>query len=140
MNTYTDFSPIYSKSKLAGYKRVTDLDAIKNSLKNIFVIQKNDVPGKPWFGNPLQTEIFELFTQTTESTALSAIENAIAKFEPRVSVTNVNVTPSPELNRIIVELEYEVNSTNEILQDSVMLPFQHNDFSFLGGRDIQAIN
>ena len=54
---YRDIKPKIDESKaLRGYNTVEDLEAIKNSLRNIFLVNKNECPGKPKFGNPLKME------------------------------------------------------------------------------------
>ncbi len=117
------------------FKSVYDIDAVRNSLINLFIIQKNEVPGKPWFGNPLNINVFDLFDVFTSNTLKSAIEGEIQKFEPRVIIEDLNVSESPENNRIIVELTYTV-ILNESITETIYLPFTHNSYTFLGMRNV----
>ena len=131
---YRDFSPVFNNGSLARYQDDYNLDAIKNSLINIFTIQQNDCPGKPDFGNPLQRDTFDLFDSVSEATLFSAIQNAIEKWEPRVTVQNLNVSLLPELNRIVIDLRYEAIVNDIAIVDNLMIPFSHNNFTFMNGR------
>ena len=131
---YRDLSSVFSNGTLARYSDDYDLAAIKNSILNIFTIQQNTCPGKPTFGNPLQRDTFDLFDSVSESTLYSAIENAIEKWEPRVTVKAIEINLMPELNRIIVDLRYEAIIDGGLEVDNLMMPFSHNNFTYLNGR------
>jgi len=132
--TYRDLQSKISNDVLIGFDDSYDLEAIKNSLRNIFLVQKNTVPGKPWFGNPLETDVFDLFDTTTEETIESAIRSEIGKFEPRVQVISLSVELMPEYNRIVVELEYQAIVSNKVVTDTLYMPFNHNNLTFMAGR------
>ena len=134
MAIYTDLDPTYKNSVLKGYDVVEDLEAIKNSLRNIFLVAKGDVPGKPKFGNPLNLELFDLFDGFTVTTIESAIENAIELYEPRVRLKSINVVVSPEYNRLIVELNYYAMIYDMVYEDVLYIPFAHNTMTFVDSR------
>ena len=137
MYTYKDISSVFNHGKLARYKDDYDLEAIKNSLRNIFVIQQNEVPGKPNFGNPIQRDIFDLFDNLTEATLYTAIENAIEKYEPRVTLKDLKITFAPEYNRIIIDIRYEAIMADATITENLLIPFSHNNFTYLNGRKIE---
>ena len=137
--TYKDISSVFDNNKLARLQSNYDEAAIKNSLINLFVIQKNTVPGKPWFGNPLNTDLFDLFNNTTEDTMLSAIQNTVAIFEPRITVKDISITFLPEYNRIIAEIYYVFVFKDHSINGSVEIPFNHNNHSYLDGRETKTI-
>ena len=137
MYTYKDLSSVFHHGKLAKYEDDYDLDAIKNSLRNIFVVQKNEVPGKPNFGNPIERDIFDLFDNVTESTLFSAIQNAIEQYEPRITIVDLKINLAPELNRIIIDLRFEAIMADETISDNLLIPFSHNNFTYLNGRKIE---
>jgi phage baseplate assembly protein W len=136
---YSDIKPILSPTGLKSYEIVTEMEAVRNSLINMFVVQKNQVPGKPWFGNPLQLSTFDLFDQFTSKTMGNAIESEVRKFDPRINIENVDIIFSPENNRIIVDIFYSVNLENKIVSEHLYLPFAHNNYSFLGARDVVVV-
>ena len=134
MATYYDISPKISRGELKGYDIETDEQAIKNSLLNIFTVSKGDVPGKPYFGNPMDVSLFDLFDFFNQANLESAIQNAIEKYEPRVNLHRVIITGAPEYNRIIIQLEYSFVVKDVINYDTLTIPYTHNSISYIGGR------
>lgn len=132
VNVYLDaFS---EPDRFAGYDIVGDELAIRNSLLNIFVIQKGEVPGKPKFGNPLNIKVFDIFDFFNASLMRSQVINIVKKYEPRVTVNDVKINELPEYNRIIIQLEYQYVIDNSVRYDTLAIPYAHNNISFLGGR------
>jgi phage baseplate assembly protein W len=137
--TYRDISPKLHEGKLKGYNNAFDVDAIKNSLMNIFLVQKGEVPGKPQFGNPLQLDLFDTFDYFSESSMKTAIQVEVEKYEPRAEVTEILINLMEEYNRIIIEVRYKINLKENNIEDSIYLPFSANDFSYLSGRTTTTI-
>lgn len=108
MASYTDIVPKLTGSEHVGYGTVTDIDAIKNSLRNLFTIKLGEVPGKPWLGNPLPAYLFDNIGFFEERAMETALRNVIDKFEPRVSLTGITVDNQPEYNSINILLKYVV--------------------------------
>ena len=139
MYTYRDISPEYRNGKVYKYSNDYELEAIKNSLRNIFLVQKNEVPGKPWFGNPLRIQLFDTFDAFMEQDLKSAIISEVEKFEPRVFIENVKVVLSPENNRIVVTLYYSTIINNTKLEDSLFIPFAYDTKTFISQRDVMVV-
>jgi phage baseplate assembly protein W len=136
---YRDLEPRIGE-KLRGYDSAFDQEAIKNSLMNIFLVQRNEVPGKPQFGNPLQLSLFDNFDYFTESSMKQAIKIEIDKYEPRVTLIDININLMPEYNRIVIEVVYQINLKENNIVDSIYLPFSQNDHTYLGGRTITTLS
>jgi phage baseplate assembly protein W len=103
---YVDINPEkrISDRSLIGYNTVTQIEAIKNSLRNLFLIPLGGVPGKPWFGNGLYEILFDPMDQFTEKFIREHIKNQLEKYEPRVQLLNIEVISSPEYNKIDVKM------------------------------------
>lgn len=88
-----------------------DIQAIRNSLYNIF----STIPGQkvlnPIFGCSLLKYLFEPVSILGANAIGNDINNAITQYEPRVSVINVYVQPNPESTPII-----NLNGTQLTLQ------------------------
>ncbi|RLD45393.1 MAG: hypothetical protein DRI86_05625 [Bacteroidetes bacterium] len=125
---YSDYQPINSKE---GYDKIYDITSIKNSLLNLFLVQKGEVPGKPNVGNPLNVQVFDLMDDFTEVTLETAIRNTIDTYEPRVNVENVSIQIYEDLNRIIVAIAFTTNIDNRILGDTIYIPFAHNTKTYI---------
>lgn len=136
---YRDLKPKIQGDVQIGYNSSFDLEAVKNSLMNIFLVNRGEMPGKPQFGNPLQLSVFDNFDYFTESSMTQAIRVAVEKYEPRVTVLEVNISEMPEYNRLIVEIRFSVNLKENNIQDSIYLPFSRNDYTYLGGRSVKNV-
>ena len=134
MYTYSDIESNIKLNKLSGYKVVYDAEAIRNSLLNIFLIQKGEVAGKPAFGNPINLQVFDLFNFFTRQNMEDAIANTIQRYEPRINLSKVDVVPLPEYNRIIIQISYSYKVDDTVLFDRLDIPYTHNSISYLGGR------
>ena len=120
---YVDITPSIRPSDLSlvGYSRSEDIEAVKNSLKNIFLIRLGEVPGKPWFGNGLYTILFDPIDNFTTKFITEHIRNQLEKYEPRVQLVSLNVENKPEYNRIDVKMNYYVIIQDEKVYDSLII-------------------
>jgi len=131
---YSDVQSTIKSGFNRGYSIEYDADAVRNSLLNIFTIQKGQVPGKPEFGNPINLQVFDLYNFFSREEMEDSIRNTILTYEPRIQTVKVNVLPIEEYNRIIINLSYAYNLDDDILYDSLDIPYSHNTISYLGGR------
>jgi phage baseplate assembly protein W len=87
-----------------------DLDAIRNSLSNLF----STVPGQkllnPTYGLNLLQYLFEPVTTNTANIIGETILNGITRFEPRVTVDKVRVVGNAEANEYNITLTLRIPS------------------------------
>lgn len=77
---------------------------------------------RPTFGSRLHELVFAPVNQQTLALAAQYVEEALAMWEPRIVVTQVNAEPDRERDgRILIHLEYEVKATNDLR--SLVYPF-----------------
>ena len=87
MITYKGFSTHNRYKKF----RVTDFELAKQDLFNHFHIRKGEKLMNPDFGTIIWSVLFEPFTEEIK-TAIVADINAVAKYDPRISIDSVEVT------------------------------------------------
>jgi phage baseplate assembly protein W len=109
---YTKTSPLNNFKEQKDIKSDFDIQAIKNSIFNIFTT----IPGQkilnPTFGLNL---LYYLFTGITAENARNlgeTILKGITKFEPRVTVENINVTTDYDNQEYTIEMFLSVPSLN----------------------------
>lgn len=73
-------------------KTVFDIEAIRNSIKNILFTPVGTMPGKPTFGSRLLEVPFSQNDLATRVLVSRIIWEALAENEPRVKVSNVSFT------------------------------------------------
>jgi phage baseplate assembly protein W len=135
---YRDFKPVYNDEKLIGITNDFDIEAVKNSLINIFLISKTEVPGHPEFGNSLNMSLFEIIDSYTMKTIESAVLSALSIFDPRIHLESLDFQTFEDLNRIVVEIKYSIIINDNKIFETIYLPFSSNDKTYLSGR--QTIN
>ena len=129
MAYYTDISPKNDVSSQVGYVLVEDIEAVKNSLINLFTIEKGQVPGKPWLGSPITPFLFDNIGYFEERTIETSFRNTIKRFEPRVRVESLKVISSPEYNRISIYLEFFVLINNTKSFQNLRFSLAHNEMT-----------
>lgn len=109
-----------------------DIDAIKNSISNLF----NTIPGQkllsPNYGLSLMQYLFDPVTTSTANTIGEVILNGITRFEPRVVVDKVKVSGNSDENQYTITLIIRVPLLS--LRDSLKLNAvlsKNTDFTFI---------
>lgn len=109
-STYSN--QLYKQQQILDLQADNNLGAIYNSITNIITTTPGQKPLNPVFGISFGQI---LFSQITDDRALSignAIYEGIQKFEPRVNIINVNVTPDPEANQYEITITINVPRFN----------------------------
>jgi phage baseplate assembly protein W len=109
---YTKTSPLNNFKEQKDIIVDYDVNAIKNSIFNIFTT----IPGQKLLNPPFGLNLlYYLFTGiTTENAKMlgDTILKGITKFEPRVSVDNINITTDYDNQQYIIDLFLSVPSLN----------------------------
>jgi len=132
--SFHDIGSVVQGDVLKQIPDVFDDEAIKNSIRNIFTIQKGEVPGHPEFGNPLGLNLFDQIDDTIVETFKTAIFSELALWEPRVTIQDMSIDVMPDQNRIIVGIQYVANSGNTVYEEDLYIPFSANTGTFIDGR------
>lgn len=81
-----------------------DVQAIRNSLYNIFSTKKGQKLLSPNFGSSLEQFLFESVTSSVGEMIGNSILNALQNYEPRIDVLAVNVYPQQDLNQYRIQV------------------------------------
>lgn len=85
--------------------KLYDIDLIKKDILNHFYIRKGEKLENPSFGTVIWDIIFEPFTEEVKTIIAKDVEE-IVNYDPRVSVTAVNIDSTPQGMRIEVQIVY----------------------------------
>lgn len=88
----------------------TDLEAIKNSIRNIVTTARGSLPGKPNFGCDIYKILFSPLDSLTETMAENYIREALSEFEDRIIIEDIEITRIEEYNRLKVDIIFEYES------------------------------
>ena len=92
---YKDISLFFTRNPVTGdVSQVTDVQDIKRSVRNLVLTNRFDHPFHPEIASHVRDLLFERFTPVTINLLRNRIETVLANYEPRVSVTDVEIDDS----------------------------------------------
>ena len=87
---------------------VKNENAIKQAIRNLILTTPGEKPFQPITGSNVRSLLFEPLDMFTVETLRDEIINTITQNEPRVTLTDVDVLPIYDGNKINVTVEYKV--------------------------------
>lgn len=107
---YKDIDLSFTASPVTGdLVTRSDDSAISQSVKNIVTTAFYERPNRPEFGCGIRTVLFEPNDPFTRLTLQTAIENALANYEPRVTLNYVSLEETED-NGMNIKVNYTINS------------------------------
>ena len=101
---------------------VTDVNAVKRSVRNLLLTNHYDRPFHPEIGSNIQALLFENFGPITGNQLTRTIEEMIANFEPRARVESVECFPLPDTNTYDIRIYFYVeNMPAELIEFQTLL-------------------
>lgn len=111
MITYKGFSTYNRYKKF----RVTDFDLAKQDLFNHLHIRKGEKLMNPNFGTIIWNVLFEPFTEEIKTAIVSDI-TAVAKYDPRLNIDQVEVTQYEHGIQVAMVLTYVPTDQRDVLK------------------------
>lgn len=105
-----------------------DLNAIRNSLRNLFSTSPGERVLLPTYGADLRQYIFEPVSESVGSAIGRTIRGSLEKWEPRVTLLNLDITGIADRNEYIIEMTLGIPFLNEPL--NVRTIFTREGFVF----------
>ena len=96
---------------------VTDVNAVKRSVRNLLLTNHYDRPFHPEIGSNVTALLFENLGPITGNLLSRAIEEMIGNFEPRARVTSVECNPVLSTNSYNVSIYFYVENITAELQE-----------------------
>ena len=120
---YSDLDLFFTKKTVGSdVNKVTDIQAVKRSLRNLINLNAFEKPFHPEISVGVRELLFEPMTPITAVVLTRKIEDVINNFEPRVRLVSVRAIPDMDRNIYNVSIEfYVVNAPTELVDLSVML-------------------
>lgn len=98
-----------------------DLNAIRNSIKNIFSTIPGDRFLLPEFGANLLAYVFEPISDMAGNSIAHSIHDTIDTWEPRVNISNLTITGYKDRNEYEITILLSVPFSNESLNIKALL-------------------
>ena len=115
---YKDLNLNFSANPVTGdITNVTDVNAVKRSVRNLLLTNHFDKPFHPEIGSNVTALLFENFGPITGNQLSRQIEEMIANFEPRARVETVECYPLSDTNSYDVRIYFYVENLPAELQE-----------------------
>ena len=120
---YTDLDLFFNKKATSkDISKVTDIQAVKRSVRNLILTNHYEKPFHPEIGSGVRGMLFELMTPITAQILTKKIEDVIENFEPRARLISVRAIPDLDRNSYECRIEfYIVNMPTELVDLTVFL-------------------
>ena len=102
--------------------KVTDVEAVKRSIRNLVQLNVYDKPFHPEVSGGVREMLFENMTPVVSTIISRQIEDVLENFEPRARLVSVRALPDFDRNAYEVQVAfYVVNTPTELVDLTVML-------------------
>ena len=120
---WTDLDLFFGKKATSkDISKVTDIQAVKRSIRNLVLTNFYEKPFHPEIGCGVRGLLFELMDPLTSYAIAKQIEITVENFEPRARLIGVRANPNLDRNEYEVTLEfYVVNAPTELVDLTIFL-------------------
>jgi phage baseplate assembly protein W len=120
---YTDLDLFFSKKATSkDISIVTDIQAVKRSIRNLVLTNHYEKPFHPEIGSGVRGILFEPMTPLTAHILTRKIEDVIENFEPRARLISVRALPNLDRNEYECTIEFfVVNTPTELVDLTIFL-------------------
>ena len=122
---YKDLSLFFTPNPVSGdVTMVTDVQDIKRSVRNLVMTNRFEKPFHPEIASHVRDLLFERFTPITFNLLRNRIETVLANYEPRVSVTDVEIDDSGRAmdnNELNVRIYFTLKNDPQIQSVDILL-------------------
>ena len=119
---YRDLDLFFSRKSNKDVNKVTDIEAVKRSVRNLILLNSYEKPFHPEIAGDVRGLLFELMTPLTSAVIARKIQDVIENFEPRARLTAVEAIPDFDRNAYEVKVYfYVVNAPTELVEVNQLL-------------------
>ena len=122
---YRDLSLFFTPNPVSGdVTMVTDVQDIKRSVRNLVMTNRFEKPFHPEVASHVRDLLFERFTPITFNLLRNRIETVLENYEPRVSVTDIEIEDSGQAmdnNELNVRIFFTLRNDPQIQSVDILL-------------------
>ena len=119
---YRDLDLFFSRKSNKDVNKVTDIEAVKRSVRNLVLLNSYEKPFHPEIAGDVRGLLFENMTPLTSAVIARKIQDVIENFEPRARLTGVQSIPDFDRNAYEVTVYfYVVNAPTELVEVTQLL-------------------
>jgi|SRR5580704_15852428 phage baseplate assembly protein W len=95
---------------------------LEQAMRLILMTYRGERPMRPAFGSLLRDFVFDGATRENAARIESEVRQTLLRWEPRVDITDVDVTPGDaEIGLLYIDISYVVKATND--RRNLVFPF-----------------
>ena len=110
MNRVSYNNQLQTKEEIKDVQGIFDLEAIKNSIINIFLTAPGEKILSPEFGIDLKRFVFEPMTNLNNLELTNLIRYNLPEQEPRINLLDVKIIPDIDNQQYLINIIYDVRS------------------------------
>ena len=119
---YRDLDLFFSRKSNKDVNKVTDIEAVKRSVRNLVLLNSYEKPFHPEIAGDVRALLFENMTPLTSAVIARKVQDVIENFEPRARLTGVQAIPDFDRNAYEVTVYfYVVNAPTELVEVTQLL-------------------
>ena len=120
---HRDLDLFFSRKQGSGdVNRITDVEAVKRSVRNLVLTNFYEKPFHPEIGSGVRDMLFENMSPLTAVVLAKKVEDVIENFEPRARLIGVRAQPNLDRNEYELTIEFfVVNAPTELVDMTVFL-------------------
>jgi phage baseplate assembly protein W len=119
---YSDIDFAFTKKPVGGDVALSyDEKAVIRSVRNLLSTKLYERPFNPELGSRIDSLLFENISPVTSNILEKEITNVINNYEPRVSISEIKVTPKPDQNSYSVTLVFYIGNATMLSTITIIL-------------------
>ena len=112
-NNYSDLNLAFLKHPIfADITPLGDIDAVKQSVKNLVLTNFNEKPFHPEIGGNVTSLLFEPADSFTGIAIRDEIQRVLDDYEPRINAVNIEILDDADANSYRITIGFNVIYTN----------------------------
>lgn len=96
-------------------------DKVAQAIENILRTAPGERVTRPDFGCGIHDLVFQSLSSDMLGSVINAVSSALATWEPRIDVLEVTPQQDDDPNRLLIEIDYRIRSTNS--RSNLVFPF-----------------
>ena len=100
---------------------LTDVEAVKRSVRNLINTSHFDRPFHPEIGSSVRALLFEPMTPLTALNLQRKVQEVLVNFEPRIRLVQIVVNPNIDNNAYDLRIYFYVVGSNELVEVQTFL-------------------
>ena len=119
---YRDLDLFFNKKSNKDVNKVTDIEAVKRSVRNLVLLNSYEKPFHPEIAGDVRALLFENMTPLTSAVIARKDQDVIENIEPRARLTGENPTPNFDRNAYELSVYFYVeNAPTELVEVDALL-------------------